>query len=91
MGSSPSDPLAAMGRVTEFGATIRIAREVISKENVTVPAGTFSAFKVRSTMEGFSGASMVSYEWWTNGKGLVKVTTGDDQSIVSEAITITTP
>lgn len=92
MGSSPTDPLAPRDRVTQFEATISIAREVIGKENVTVPAGTFSAFKVRSTMNGFSVfGPIVSYEWWSSGKGLVKVTTGDDQSIVSEAISIRTP
>ncbi len=85
------DPLAP-GRVTNTGATIKIEREALSEESVTVPAGTFNALKVRSNMTGLGGlGGITSYEWWVEDRGLVKVTTGDDQSIVSEAIRIQAP
>lgn len=84
-----SDPLAS-GRATRLGTTIKIAREALAEESVTVPAGTFRALKIRSVTTGM-GFPITSNEWWVEGSGLVKVTTGDDQSIVSEAISVRLP
>lgn len=84
-----------------MNGTVFIQREAIAEEAVTVPAGTFRAIKVKAEtdlrIDTGPGASpenyppSVSYEWWVEGKGLVKTTMGGDQSIVSEATAIVLP
>ncbi len=84
-----------------LSGTVFIQREALSEESVTVPAGTFRAIKVKAEtdLQIDSGAGappggyppLVSYEWWVEGKGLVKTTMGGDQSIISEATSIIVP
>ena len=72
-------------------------RRVVAEENVTVPAGTFRAFKVEKSSDfnlgpGMGGAPILGTEWWVEGKGLVKTVMGTgDSAIVSEATAITIP
>lgn len=82
-------------------ATVTTQRTAETEEDVTVPAGTFHALKVRSsTSFAFGGSAVglpplepvVGYEWWVKGKGMVKTTSGlDGQAISSVATTIVTP
>lgn len=81
--------------------SVSIDREAVAEESVTVPAGTFRAIKVKSLtdfrIDQATGAPqesfppITSYEWWVEGKGMVKTTLGSDQSIVSEATQIVVP
>jgi hypothetical protein len=85
----------------DLNGTVSIRRTAEAQERVTVPAGTFQAIRVKSEtdfrFDPVAGAApeafppLVSYEWWVEGKGLVKTTMGGDQSIVSEATAINTP
>ncbi len=85
------------GALGVVNGNVSIAREALAQESVTVPAGTFQAMKIRSTtdfrldpVEGSIQAPqtppMTSYEWWVEGKGLVK--TEMDGGFVSEATAI---
>lgn len=84
-----------------LNGTVAIDREAVAEESITVPAGTFRAIKVRSStdvridpppgMPATSVPPLVSYEWWVEGRGLVKTVMGQDQSIVSEATAIIVP
>ena len=88
-------------------STVTTERTAEAEEDVTVPAGTFHALKVKSiTTFTFAGAApsipgmgaipapapVVGYEWWVKGKGMVKTTSDmSGTSIVSEATSILTP
>ena len=84
--------------------TVSAHRIAVAEENVTVPAGTFQAIKVRSETTFDFGPSvsdipglpttsgLVGYEWWVEGKGMVKVMVGEgNDAIVSVATDIRTP
>lgn len=67
-----------------MGSNVTIDREAIGEEMVTVPAGTFSAMKIKSkikmanklmTSGGANELPLINLEqneWWVRGKGLVK-------------------
>lgn len=85
----------------DLNGTVSIRRTAEAQERVTVPAGTFQAIRVKSEtdfrFDPVAGAApeafppLISYEWWVEGKGLVKTTMGGDQSIISEATSINIP
>ena len=98
-GALPPGATNTVGDV--LNGTVATRRTAIAEEQVTVPAGTFRAIKVKSEtdfrFDSPPGAApesfppMIAYEWWVEGKGLVKTTMGGDQSIVSEATAIVVP
>ncbi len=93
---------ANVGGTRAINATVTTARAAQAEEQVTVPAGTFTALRVRSsTTFAFEGSEMagvpamgaiVGEEWWVKGKGLVKTTSElEGQTVSSEATAIVTP
>jgi hypothetical protein len=74
----PADPTANDNPLTEsIDLNIRMHREVVAEELVTVPAGTYRALKVIATTDFASagitpGAPLTTTEWWAENAGLVK-------------------
>jgi hypothetical protein len=60
--------------LAEYGVTGKTT--VVGLKNVTVPAGTFKALEVRSTLtqKGYAYGSGVRTMWFAPGRGLVKLT-----------------
>lgn len=68
------------------GCTWRVSSataEVLARENVTVPAGTFDCYKVRTT----SATSYTDY-WYGAGAGIVKIATVNPSSSYSATLVL---
>ncbi|MBD3251734.1 hypothetical protein GF380_04770 [Candidatus Uhrbacteria bacterium] len=77
-----------------FNASVTMQRKALGEEEVTVPAGTYTALQVETVVDfametefpidfGYEGT-----EYWVKGVGLVKSVAGEIQS---EAVSITLP
>ncbi len=89
-------------KIGPMTANVNVYNRVIGEEEVKVPAGTFTALKVevQSTqkldipnMPTQPPETMVGYQWWVKGVGLVKQTsgTGTANESVTEATSIKKP
>ncbi len=94
-----------LGATPDMHGVVTINHQAVGEEQVTVPAGTYTAIKVKSstTMKldavrgGLSaelpGIQVESMEWWVRGVGLVKaqMQMGAGYAAMSEAETVTIP
>ncbi len=94
-----------LGSTPDMHGTVTINHQAVAEERVTVPAGTYTAIKVKSSMTmkldavrgGLSaelpGVQIESIEWWVRGVGLVKAHTqmGAGYTAMSEAETVVIP
>ena len=99
-----SDPAMVSAGLDAIDATYTVTKRVLNQDRITVPAGTFDAFKVSSlTTVKFHNASnkattpastIDGTEWWVKGKGMMKTIVNAPDgtpNIVSEATEVITP
>lgn len=91
------DPVAAgidnpAMRGIDLAVTIR--RHAVAEEQVSVPAGQYTALKIEAVTDVGGVSSITGTEWWVRGVGMVKSTydlgTGS-QTTVTEALSVTVP
>ena len=81
--------IPVIGEVTAYTTMTNI--RCVGIETITVPAGTFEAFKVTTTSStetsGFGRAAIVntSYTWYTKGIGVVKSVNMDDKGKIESS------
>lgn len=96
-----SDPAMVDAGLGSIDTTYTVTKRVLNQDRITVPAGTFDAFKVSSVTKtvyhnaaNTPAQTIEGTEWWVKGKGMMKIiANGPDgkAGVVSEATEVVAP